>query len=356
MAYEGNSIVDYLSSVGQPTDYASRARLAASQGIQGYTGSAQQNTQLLNNLRVGGGSSTPTSMQPNTTTPQPQTTSYSQPSSSGSNDLVQALVSRGYNQTDAQNAASGPRASELRREYLGGGSSGASATNFLNTPSINLPELYNNLYKSSGVTGIEEELSKKSRTYNEAVAKIKDNPYLSEATITGRLATLQDKFNADTALVRDDIATKKADIETQLNLQAKQFDINSQQAQLALNQFNSLVSSGALNDATGEDIANITRSTGLSSSIIRSAIDANKTANLSIQTQTFDDGVDEGFIVYTIDPQGNVVNQSKQITGKSSKAGTTGVYSEDSVVNSFIQQYVDQSSGSSISDLWKGTY
>lgn len=39
-------------------------------------------------------------------------------------DLVSLLMSKGYNQTDAQNAASGPRAAELAREY--GASSGSS--------------------------------------------------------------------------------------------------------------------------------------------------------------------------------------------------------------------------------------
>src|SRR3990167_8287849 len=58
MAYTGVSIVDYLNSVGQSTDYASRAKLAASKGITGYTASSQQNTQLLTMLR-GGGSGQP---------------------------------------------------------------------------------------------------------------------------------------------------------------------------------------------------------------------------------------------------------------------------------------------------------
>ena len=56
--YQGNSIVDYLASTGQANDFASRTKLATSKGISGYTGSAQQNTQLLNLLR--GNSSTQT--------------------------------------------------------------------------------------------------------------------------------------------------------------------------------------------------------------------------------------------------------------------------------------------------------
>ena len=46
-----NSIVDYLTSKGQASDYNSRAKLAQSQGIQNYTGTAEQNTQLLSNLQ-----------------------------------------------------------------------------------------------------------------------------------------------------------------------------------------------------------------------------------------------------------------------------------------------------------------
>lgn len=50
-AYSGPSIVDYLGSVGQANDFGSRSKLAAEKGIQGYTGSAAQNTQLLQMLR-----------------------------------------------------------------------------------------------------------------------------------------------------------------------------------------------------------------------------------------------------------------------------------------------------------------
>lgn len=49
--YTGPSIVDYLSSIGQLNDYASRAILAREKGIVNYTGTAEQNTQLLNALR-----------------------------------------------------------------------------------------------------------------------------------------------------------------------------------------------------------------------------------------------------------------------------------------------------------------
>ena len=54
-SYAGPSIVDYLKSVQQPSDFGSRGKLAGEAGIQNYTGTAQQNTQLLNLLRTPAG-------------------------------------------------------------------------------------------------------------------------------------------------------------------------------------------------------------------------------------------------------------------------------------------------------------
>jgi len=45
--YTGTSIVDYLKSVGKQSDYSTRSNLAAQYGIKNYTGTAQQNLQLL---------------------------------------------------------------------------------------------------------------------------------------------------------------------------------------------------------------------------------------------------------------------------------------------------------------------
>lgn len=50
MAYTGTSIVDYLNQSGQASDYNTRAKLAASNGISNYTGTADQNLKLLSIL------------------------------------------------------------------------------------------------------------------------------------------------------------------------------------------------------------------------------------------------------------------------------------------------------------------
>lgn len=48
---KGTSIVDYLVSQKKPADYASRQVLANQLGIINYSGTAQQNVQMLNNLQ-----------------------------------------------------------------------------------------------------------------------------------------------------------------------------------------------------------------------------------------------------------------------------------------------------------------
>lgn len=63
-SYKGDSIVDYLKSIGQPSSFSHRKKLAQQHGIKGYVGTASQNTKLLNALR--GNKTTATSVKNNT--------------------------------------------------------------------------------------------------------------------------------------------------------------------------------------------------------------------------------------------------------------------------------------------------
>lgn len=58
--YTGGSIVDFLNSTGQKSDFSTRKALAEKNGITNYQGTAAQNTQLLNTLRGGQASQQPT--------------------------------------------------------------------------------------------------------------------------------------------------------------------------------------------------------------------------------------------------------------------------------------------------------
>lgn len=308
--YEGVSIVDYLKSVGQPTDYASRSTLASSKGIKGYAGTADQNTQLLNMLR-GGATGQPIA-QPAGATPGTTATAKPTPSTASPNPLGGDTELDQLSKTD-RNPVQETRYQELLKQQQSSGGGGGGLGLTFNQPTINLPQLYESLYASSGIKDIETQLSDKTNAYNDRVAKIKDNPYLSEGTMTGRLSKLQEKFNADTTNIRNDIAMRKADVETKLNLQTKQFDIESNQAKQALDQFNNLLSSGALDGASGEDIANITRATGLSSSIIQSAIGVSKKKNApKLNTQVITSTNDAGEVTAVVINQdtGDIISKN----------------------------------------------
>lgn len=217
-------------------------------------------------------------------------------------------------------------------QFTGGGDGGGSDTfgGMISQPTIDLSQVYNNLYAGSGISALEEKVAKFDTAKTEALGKINDNPYLSEATRVGRVAKMEDLHNQRTADLRGQVATKKADIETRLNLETKQFDIDSQQAQQAISQFNSLLAMGALDNATGDTIANITRATGIESSMIQSAIKANKAKNVqtSAITSTDDNGVTTVSIINAT--TGELINQTSlgsvdKVTKKTGGGATTPV-------------------------------
>lgn len=73
------SVVDYLNSTGKASDYNTRAGLAQQYGISGYSGTADQNTALLNALKGGSSSGTTSGVLSSS----PLNTQTSSPSSSG---------------------------------------------------------------------------------------------------------------------------------------------------------------------------------------------------------------------------------------------------------------------------------
>lgn len=232
------------------------------------------------------------------------------------------------------------------------GTSLSSLGQMQNNSEFNLQELYKKLNESSGIKERQSELDSLERQFTEAKGKINDNPYLSEASRVGRIAKLESLHAERTANIRNEIATQKADAETQLNLQLKQFDINSQQAEQAMEQFNMLLSSGALNNATGEDIATFTRATGIPSSMLYSAINANNQKNKKTELIKSED--DNGVVtITTIDQDGNIINQQSlgAIGNKQGSGGSTSdKINETEVVNELVK---DVRSGQGVSQVFR---
>lgn len=162
------TLAEYYSGIGKPLPSISeRAKIYESSGLGSantYVGSAQQNTALLGKLSAPATTPQPSQSPSSTSTPGNftdknqvqnylngvQNNVFSSLESSGGptlsyskSDLASALVAKGgYSQTDANNAANGPRADELAKEFLGitGGSSSVSIDNG-GVPSVNADTL-----------------------------------------------------------------------------------------------------------------------------------------------------------------------------------------------------------------------
>lgn len=233
----------------------------------------------------------------------------------------------------------------------GGGTTGTPGVQQMFTNQVQTPDLsgqwdkfletINTTFQPQIATGNEEmkvaqdKITARTEALNVALGKINDNPYYSEATRVGRARKLQEQYNNDVALlnsqvgiaqnkvanVQNQISQAKADAQVKLNIDTQMYNIKNQQYQNNLQMFNSLLTSGALNTATGTDIAQIATTTGMSTSMVQSIIDASKKSKEEKpKLETVDDGTNQYVVAF--DSKGNIIN--KQVIASSKPKTTTG--------------------------------
>ncbi len=174
-----------------------------------------------------------------------------------------------------------------------------------NNGGLNLPSLYSTLTTQAGIPdlqtkadAIQAQIDTLTKQQGDAISNNNENPFLSEANRVGR----QSKINTDAqneidALTNEkntilgEITSKTTDINNQVGLATQQYNINDQQKQEALGQFNTLLSSGLLGSLSTSDIATISSSTGLPTSVIQEAVTKSQAADVNIQMVTTDHGV-----------------------------------------------------------------
>lgn len=242
---------------------------------------------------------------------------------------------------------SAPRvASNTSGARTSSGASTGSGAGFQAPQPIDLVGNYKDILAGTGIKDKEAQLSQMEKDFITAKGDVNDNPFLSEGSRVGREAKLNTLFNERTANIRGEIATARADAETQMNLKLKQFDMNSEQTKQAMDQFNFLLSSGALNNASGEDIANITMATGLSSTLIQGAIQESQKADVKSQVITSTDNNGNVTVTTVNTNTGEIISQnslgsvgaSKTTGGTSTvKPGSSQFISENkSAVSTFL--------------------
>ena len=293
-----NTLYEFYTGQGQSLpSVQERAKIYESSGLgSGYVGSAGQNTALLNALSAGA-----TQTQPQA---QPQQQPQTQPSnvgvaqqyqSTGQPGNAQDLINMGYG------GYAGWNDTEALADYKATGGQGKMTNgggSVTQAPPIDLTNIYDNLYNEQGINDLQAQLNTQTQSFNQAVSKINDNPYLSEANRVGRVQKLTIDYNNSIKNLQDQIAQRTANVETKLGLATKQYDMTSQAQQTAFSQLNSLLSSGALDSASGSTIASLARSTGLSTDVINSAIQANK--NKNVNTQLIQSEDDNGNVTISV--------------------------------------------------------
>jgi len=215
------SIVDELASRGMASDFASRARMAAEAGIQNYQGTAQQNQQLLGLVRSGrvGGNAAAGG----TTTPQPSQNNVQQGGGTINIPGVGQVDPDRLSDAELANLArsagrSGMSFSEFNQLLEARGLPTEQESNEIRNnlgipdlidqafgrPDKSTVETYRELYDIAGLKDVKNSLAeindrinKKRDDLVEATGELKNNPWLSQGSRTGRLRILNELAFAD---------------------------------------------------------------------------------------------------------------------------------------------------------------
>lgn len=149
-----------------------------------------------------------------------------------------------------------------------------------------------NSYETPEIQKAQKEVDTITAAKNKDAELINDNPFYSEATRTGKIAKLNEKYNADLALAQNRLTTAQ----------------KIQQDSLSNNReiFKTYVSTGALAGATESELQQISKATGYPIGIIRGAItqikldnaekNKPKELNAAEKTQQLDASFSSGFL------------------------------------------------------------
>lgn len=192
--YTGPSIVDFLTKAGQPSDFNSRLALATKSGIINYTGTATQNTQLLNTLRAGKPLIAPA---PVTTAPSGTAQTTTQNAPQGQTGATTGTPEGGLptepEQTEQEKWIS--TVEQLMTDY------GITKADKTTNPVKVFSDAYKEIMTSMGTPTIQAEFERVNKEYadmqtelSNKVQDINDNPWYTEAYRQGKIESLNNRY------------------------------------------------------------------------------------------------------------------------------------------------------------------
>jgi hypothetical protein len=213
------------------------------------------------------------------------------------------------------------------------GTAGATATT-TGSAEINLIDQQQKLFDESGITDLNKQIADTQASIDTKKAEAdkrrketNENPFLSEASRVGAIRKIDEALNdslmtdeAKITNLQNQVTTKTNAINEKLNLQIKQYDIDRLARKDNFDMINSLLSAGALQYATPQDLANLAANAGIPVSFLKGMITQGSSEDLMISTETSAGGV---VTVLGIDKKtGKIVSQKTAgAIGKPSSSG-----------------------------------
>lgn len=211
---------------------------------------------------------------------------------------------------------------QLKSSSMGGGAGlGLGGAN--GQPMFDLVGATNAAYNTPEIQAANKAITDRQLALADAQAKINDNPFYSEATRVGKSQQLTQQANADITVQQNILAGLKADAEIKLNAQKGQYDINNDAYKTALSQFNNLVSQGAFDNASPQDLASTAAQTGIPVSMITSIAAASRKKNNPVNVVSATDNAGNLSLI-AVDSNGKVVNQTTIASVGGAKTTGTG--------------------------------
>ena len=205
----------------------------------------------------------------------------------------------------SETVASAQKALSTSTQAPSGGMAGIGATG--GTSGINLSGLYDQYFNTDEIKSKKAELDSATASRDSAITSTQNNPWYSQASRGGKIAGIRSDSERNLTRINDELTRMQTDGQIQYNIKTQQYNIDRQEYQDSLALFNNLVSSGALVNASTNDIANLSVKTGIPTSMINSIVKTSQTKNLSLQT--YSDGSNQ--YVVAIDPtSGAIVNKT----------------------------------------------
>lgn len=244
---------------------------------------------------------------------------------------------------------------------LSGGTSGGGAAS-----KYNVKEEYDKLYKDLGIDDIKSQVSAKQaeidarRTrLSEAEGVINENPFLAEATRTGKIRRLQeqaqgevDSLQREQALLQNQLNEANQTLATRTNLGTQQYQIDRQAAADAVSELNSLLTSGA--DMSGINVGDFAARTGMSADTISALVSASQEKEIkpTVITSTNDAGV---VTVTIIDQNTGAIVGQQNLGAIGNKQGGGAAKATEAEVSRYYQDALrsDVASGVGVKEIYR---